>query len=111
MRGHLKLIELRQKGLRPAWVFLNDYPTDPRIASDVFDGTTVEIAGEPIEGLDLRFLVGLRVSAGASSESRAKALLEACRHAGAAMVAVCHLPERRADQNPTDYIEIWSNEK
>lgn len=109
MRGHDKLIDLRRKGLRPPLVFLNDYPTDPRLAKEVFDGSTIEIAGEPIESLDLRFLVGLRVSAGASTESRAKAILEACKRVGAAMVAVCHLPERRADQKQTDYIELWSN--
>jgi hypothetical protein len=111
MRGHQKLIELRMKRVRPAVVFLNDYPTDPSIAADVFDGSVVEIAGEALEGLDLRFLAGLRVSAGASTESRAKAILEACKRAGAAMVACCHIPTVRAEQKTSDYIEIWSNQK
>ena len=111
MRGHDKLIDMRKKGLRPPLVFLSDYRTDPRLASEVFDGSVIEIAGDPIESLDLRFLVGLRVSAGATTESRARAILEACKRAGASMVAVCHLPERRADQKQTDYIEIWSYEK
>ena len=111
MRGHQKLIDLRRDGFKPPVVFLNDYRADPSIAEDIFDGSVIEIAGEDLERLDLRFLVGLRVSAGATTESRAKAILEACKRGGAAMVAVCHLPERRADQKTTDYIEIWSNEK
>lgn len=110
MRGHQKLIELRRDGFKPPVLFLNDYWADP-IAEDIFDGSVIEIAGEDLDRLDLRFLVGLRVSTGASTESRAKAILEACKRSGAAMVAVCHLPERRADQKTTDYIEIWSNEK
>lgn len=111
MRGHQKLIELRQGGFCPPVVSLNDYSTDPAIAGEVFDGTTVEIAGDDIEALDLRFLVGLRVSTGAATEKRAKAILEACKRAGASMVACCHIPTVRAEQKTSDYIEIWSNQK
>lgn len=108
MRGADKLIALRKAGKRPAVVFLNDYPTNPEIAAEVFDGTTVEIAGDDLSGLDLRFLVGLTVSTGAATEKRARAILEACKHAGAAVVASCHIPTNPRDQEPTDFLEIWN---
>jgi putative intracellular protease/amidase len=104
MRGHQKVIELRKKGYKPAIVFLNDYQT-PAWA---LDGTTVDISGDLVEGLDLRFLVGLMVSTGATTETRAKAILEACKRAGASVVGVCHTPERIPDRKRTDYVEIWN---
>lgn len=104
MRGADKLIELRRSGRRPAVVFLNDYPTH----AAYLDGTTVDISGDDLSGLDLRFLVGLTVSTGATTEKRAMAILEACKHAGAAVVACCHIPVNPRDQKPTDFLEIWN---
>lgn len=104
MRGHHKVIELRQSGKRPAVVFVNDYPTNPAY----LDGTTVDISGDDLAGLDLRFLVGLVVSTGSHNEARAQAILEACKRAGAAMVACCHIPLKRQEQKTTDYLEIWN---
>ncbi len=104
MRGHQKLIELRQSGMRPAVVFVNDYPTNPAY----LDGTTVDISGDDLTGIDLRFLMGLTVSTGSQTEVRAREILEACKRAGAALVASCHIPKARAEKKPTDYLEIWS---
>lgn len=104
MRGAEKLIELRKAGRRPSVVFINDYPTPAMY----LDGTTVDISGSDLSSVDLRFLVGLTVSTGASTERRAKDILEACKRAGAAVVAVCHVPDLRRDQNNNDYVEVWN---
>jgi hypothetical protein len=104
MRGADKLIELRRSGRRPAVVFLNDYPTHAAF----LDGTTVDISGDDLSGLDLRFLVGLTVSTGATTENRAKAILEACKRAGAAVVACCLIRANPQDRTQTDFLEIWN---
>jgi hypothetical protein len=104
MRGHDKLIELRSRGLRPEVVFLNDYKTRP----EFFDGTNIEIEGEEMSLIDLRFLVGLSVAASSSCEIRARQILEACKKSGARMVAICHIPESPQNRKTTDYMEIWN---
>lgn len=97
MRGHQKLIELRMERKRPAIVFLNDYPCQTDWHSNPGDAVTISTAGDVVQTLDLRFLVGLTVSISSLSEIRAKALFEKCKASGAAVVAACHL---LADQHP-----------
>ncbi len=102
MRGADKLIALRRTGRRPAVVFLNDYPTPAAF----LDGTTVDISGDDLVGLDLRFLVGLTVSTGSETVERAKAIFDACKRAGASAVACCHAPKDRREE--TQFLEIWN---
>lgn len=108
MRGHEKLIAMRQRGLRPAIVFVNDFlcPTDWFETGDRH--VTVSVAGDALHRADLRFLVGLTVSATSYDEARAKALLQACQRAGAAVVGVGHClgdgPLRG-----TGWFEVWRN--
>ena len=86
MRGHEKLIEIRKAGRKPKIVFINDYPC----RTDWFttgDHVTICVAGDDINSLDLRFVVGCMVSATGDTETRAKQLLEACKRAGATTVA------------------------
>ncbi len=101
MLGHLPIIKMRSKGKRPSIVFVNDYPTpeakdwhNPGAAyNEVWepDHATVQIDEEDnIAALDLRFLTGLKVSATGRTEARAKALFEACKRAGAKIVAAVH---------------------
>lgn len=61
MRGHEALIEARLQGLKPAFVFINDYPclTD---WNETGDHCTINTAGKALKSLDLRFLRGLKVS-------------------------------------------------
>jgi len=87
MRGHEPLIAMRKAGRRPACVFLNDFlcQTDwPQYG----DSATVSIHGDAPETLDLRFLVGMTVSVLATDENRARTILEACKAAGAEIVAI-----------------------
>ena len=87
MRGHETILAMRQQGKRPSIVFLNDFPCQTDWAYRG-DSATVNISGEAVETLDLRFLVGMTVSVLSTDENRATAILEACKAAGAAVVAV-----------------------
>ena len=107
MRGHDSIIALRQTGKIPSTVFLNDYAC----ATDRFetgDHFTVEILpSEQPEWLDLRFLVGLRVSVSGSTENRARRLLEACKLAGAAVIAVGAPADNSDPFCNKSYSEVW----
>lgn len=109
MKGHEDIISLRRARQAPAMVFINDYPckTDwlrERAAA------TVCTHGDVIQMLDLRFLVGLKVSISSDSEVRAKALMEACRNAGAHTVAACHVQEGRQPWQQSGWCEVWSKQ-
>ena len=72
MHGHLPLIAMRKRGIKPGIVFLNDFPCetakDWHNPGEKFgeswgpDHATVCTVGDVIQLLDLRFLVGMRVS-------------------------------------------------
>jgi hypothetical protein len=105
MRGHDEIIRMRQGGKKPAMVFINDWPC--RV--DWFDNSdhaTVSTAGDAVEALDMRFAVGLAVSISAQSESRAKALSDACKEAGADLVAACHVKDA-APWRQDGWREVW----
>jgi hypothetical protein len=91
MRGQEKVIEMRLRGKKPAMVFLNDWPC----RTDWFetgDHATISTDGDPTESLDMRFLVGTAVSISSESESRAKALYEACKRHCDIVAAHVHQP-------------------
>lgn len=90
MKGHEEIIKLRLLGKKPEWVFINDFPcqTDWMLHND---HATVCVDGEPIKTLDLRFVVGLKVSIAGSTEERAKALFDLCLKNGARIIAGTHI--------------------
>lgn len=101
MLGHIPIIKLRLRGIRPSIVFINDFPTpeakdwhNPGAAyGEVWqpDHATVQLdSGDRIEQLDFRFVAGLTVSATGSTEARAKTLFNACIAAGAKTVGAVH---------------------
>lgn len=106
MRGHEKLVEMRKAGKRPVIVFLNDFicPTNWFETGDKH--VTVSVVGEPLHRVDLRFLVGLTVSATSYDEDRAKALMQACQRAGAAVVGAGHCMGD-GHQRGTGWCEVW----
>lgn len=110
MHGHEKIIAARMAGKSPKFVFLNDYPckTDWH---EHGDHATVCVHKEFVKSLDLRFLVGLAVSVSASTESRAKDLLNACKQAGAVRVASCHVQNGVHPTNQSGWTEIYNKEK
>ncbi|MDE3021952.1 MAG: hypothetical protein KGI54_08840 [Pseudomonadota bacterium] len=90
MKGHEHLIALRHAGKVPKIVFINDFPCQ----TDWFehdDHVTICTAGNAISGLDMRFLLDLRVSIMSESESRAKSLFAKAKWFGAKTVAACHV--------------------
>lgn len=109
MKGHEDLIQMRLQRKAPAIVFINDYPCQTDWMRERA-ATTICTHGDVIQMLDLRFLVGLKVSISSASEIRAKALFEACRNAGAHTVAACHVqPDRRAWEQ-AGWTQIWSKQ-
>lgn len=110
MRGHEKIIASRLAGTTPKIVFLNDYPCK----TDWFDNAghaTVCTAGDPLSSLDLRFLVGLKVSIGAESEARAKAIFAKAKAFGAKTVAACHIQPQTHAADQHGWCEIYHSKK
>lgn len=106
MKGHTKIIEARIAGKKPPFVFINDYPCK----TDWFehgDHSTVCTDGDSTSSIDLRFLVGLRVSIGATTEQRATALFEKAKAAGALTVAACHIQKDKYPQHQSGWAEVW----
>ena len=109
MKGHGNIIELRLHGKTPGIVFLNAYPCQ----TDWFDfgeHATVCTSGDDLSLLDLRFLVGLRVSISATSETRARGLSGLAKANGAATVAACHIKPGILDWKQDGWTEIWHRE-
>lgn len=109
MKGHLSIIKMRESGLKPSLVFINDFPsrTDWEAHND---HPLVEISpDEQPEWLDLRFLFNLRVSVTGSTEKRAQRLFEACKKAGAVTVAACHVDNSvdNIQRVQVRWCEIW----
>lgn len=110
MRGHENIISQRIAGHVPNIVFINDYPCK----TDWFEfreQATVCTADDPLSSLDLRFLVGLRVSISATTEDRAKALFDRAKKAGAKVVAACHLQPGVHATNQGGWTEIFYREE
>jgi hypothetical protein len=101
MRGHKPIIAMRKRGVAPKIVFLNDFPCQTSEEwqnpgekhGEIWpaDHATVSTSGDQISSLDLRFLVGLKVSITSDSEGRAKALFAKAKSSGAMSVAACHI--------------------
>lgn len=107
MRGHEQLIAMRKAGKRPAIVFVNDYPCRTDWFETDGEHVTVCVAGDNLDRADLRFLVGVMVSATGSTEARARALMAACQRAGAAVVGAVHsIAEQRFGSG---WCEAWRN--
>ena len=109
MHGHTDIIANRMQGRAPRFVFVNDYPCK----TDWFEQSeqaTVCTHGDHIGMLDLRFLVGLRVSISATTEARAVALFEHVKAAGAVAVAVVHVLPDCAPSNQRGWCQVFNKE-
>ena len=108
MKGHEGIIKLRLAGKAPELILLDDlFHPSPMVDWDTYDCMpTVCVHGNAIEGLDLRFLVGCKVSVTSHSEDRAKRLFNACKAAGATWVAASHT-EIHGYKAKTGWTEIY----
>ena len=118
MIGHAPLIAMRTAGRKPASVYVTDEVTPlsrdwhapVTLTGKPMQPHTPCIAVEPkdsIGSLDMRFLVGLAVFVSGSTENRAKAMFEACKQAGAALVVGAHIDAHQRHTNPNNWIEIF----
>lgn len=110
MRGHETIIRMRERGKKPVFVFLNDWPCDTNWF-ETGHHATICTAGDPIASLDLRCLIGLRVNVCANSEERAQALFEACKAAGVELVAAVHVKPGKHPADQDGWVGIWRAEK
>ena len=98
MRGHLPLVAMRRRGFKPDCCWLTDLDVlelyrDWHLARNGTPWVLIE-PGESLERLDLRFLVGLQVFVSIDDPERMRAVVEACRTAGAARaIGFATLPE------------------
>ena len=113
MRGHLPLIAMRRRGLRPSLVWID---TDPDVLRCWRDWPTVDATVAHVQLglddspalLDLRWLIGLNVIVSGADAQRVEAVGQACRDHEAARVitAACADPARRAEpMHVTDTLE------
>lgn len=103
MRGHENIIAMRIRHIAPKIVFINDFPcrTDWQ---DHGDYATVCTHADPVYSLDMRFLTGLAVSISASTETRAKALFERVKQAGARVIASAEIQPGVKDWNQAGWV-------
>ena len=80
MNGHQKIIALRQKGFKPAYVWLLDSGLIPH------DCAVTLAKDDKPEHLDLRFLVGTTVLAESQDAGRLERITQACKDAKATRV-------------------------
>jgi len=106
MRGHEAILAMRQAGKRPSFVFLNDYPCETAWQQHG-DHATVSTDGDVVQLLDLRFLVGLKVSISSESEVRAMALFDQCKAAGASCVGAAHIDKTRKPWDQHGWSSVW----
>jgi hypothetical protein len=109
MRGHEAIIAMRKAGKRPSFVFINDWACDTDWDKHG-DHATVSTAGDVVQLLDMRFLVGLKVSISSTSEVRAMALFDQCKAAGAACVGAVHVDPSRKPWEQRGWSSVWHKE-
>lgn len=109
MKGHDHIIRARVAGAAPSFVFINDFDCKTDWAKHG-DHPTVSTFMDAPKTLDMRFLIGLKVSIASPSEKRAKELFEACKKAGAKTVAACHVQEGVSDNKQNGWVAIHHKE-
>ena len=108
MRGQDGIIKMRKQGFAPAMISLDDFNFPSPLTNWETHGDipTVCVHNDVIEGLDLRFLVNMKVSITSYTEDRAKRLFEACKAAGAKWVGASHT-EMIGERAKTGWVEIY----
>lgn len=91
MRGHEPIVAMRRRGKKPAMVFIDAFETASQCwrewpARDLSMPQVEVSEHEALSGLDLRFVVGLRVFVMGHDERRVESIKSLCLEAGAARV-------------------------
>jgi len=106
MRGHEEIVRMRLEGIAPEAIFINDFPCQTDWWEND-DHCTVCTFGEPIKTLDMRFCVGMVVSICSDSEKRSKELFEACKGAGARVIASSHHQVGKLAWQQDGWTTVW----
>ena len=108
MKGHIPLIHMRMSGKAPQSVSIEDHKSlnsnDWHIYQEV---PTINVEGDELSNVDLRFCVGLIVLISSFSETRAKALFSIAKHAKARVVTSCVLIPNAPYWKQTGWSEIY----
>ena len=119
MFGHLPIIEMRKRGMKPAAIFINDFSDSTakdwhepgRKYSETWmpDRPKVCTHGDSIDGIDLRFVRGITVHVMSESESRAKLFFAKAIDEGASAVGACHQIPGSHPSDPSGWFAIYKN--
>lgn len=100
MRGHETIIQMRKAGRRPGIIFINDFPSSTRWG-EWSEYAQVCTAGDSLADIDLRFVIGLKVSITSESQQRAKSIMQIAINCGATDVGACCM----------GWAEIWNKKE
>ncbi len=81
MTGDREILAMRRAGMKPAFVWVSDFPFA------FLDGCTVRVDGDVPELLDLRFLAGTTVIVEGPDAGRVERLAAACRATASRVIA------------------------
>lgn len=110
MKGHEPLIHMRMSGKAPEAVFIEDHKSlnahDWHLYTDI---PCVNVEGDELYNIDLRFCVGLIVQISSFSEERAKALLFIAKQAKARVITSCVLIPNAPHWKQTGWSETYTS--
>jgi hypothetical protein len=109
MKGHEPLIRLRMAGKAPAFISIEDHKSLTSHDWHLYNETPcINVDGDELHNLDLRFCVGLIVNISSFSENRAKTLLSIAKQAKARVITSCVLIPNAPHWKQTGWSEIYT---
>jgi hypothetical protein len=110
MKGHQPLIHMRMYGKAPQAVFIEDHKSlnahDWHLYTDM---PCINVEGDELHNIDLRFCVGLIVQISSFSEVRAKTLLTIAKQSKARVITSCVLIPNAPHWKQTGWSEIYTS--
>jgi hypothetical protein len=110
MKGHEPLIQMRMHGKAPQCVSIEDHRSlnshDWHLFGDI---PCINVDGDELHSIDLRFCVGLIVQISSFSEIRAKTLLTIAKQAKARVITSCVLIPNAPHWKQTGWSEIYTS--
>jgi hypothetical protein len=109
MKGHQPLIQMRMAGKAPQSVSIEDHKSlnahDWHLFGDI---PCINVDGDELHSIDLRFCVDLIVNISSFSETRAKTLLTIAKQSKARVITSCVLIPNAPHWKQTGWSEIYT---
>lgn len=110
MRGHEPIVDMRRRGKKPAMVFIDAFETASQCwrewpARDLSMPQVEVPEDDALSGLDLRFVVGLRVMVTGHTARRVEAIRDLCIEAGASRVIAAVVDDHAAHITDTAHAQ------